>query len=162
MDVTSRRISLTAWGRLYGFNKATTSRLHHAGKLPPEFQIEQLPNGRYYVVVPPENDGRLVVYARVSSADQKEDLDRQVGRVVEWVTQQGLRPDDVVKEIGSGLNRFRLEWQPPSFAASGGRPHGEYHRGGAPGAPLPLRIPVCGSCFGWTRGSHSGDGGWRT
>ena len=108
MDVTSRRISLTAWGRLYGFNKATTSRLHHAGKLPPELQIEQLPNGRYYVVVPPENDGRLVVYARVSSADQKEDLDRQVGRVVEWVTQQGLRPDDVVKEIGSGLNGNRL------------------------------------------------------
>ena len=108
MDVTSRRISLTAWGRLYGFNKATTSRLHHAGKLPPELQIEQLPNGRYYVVVPAQNDGRLVVYARVSSADQKEDLDRQVGRVVEWVTQQGLRPDDVVKEIGSGLNGNRL------------------------------------------------------
>ena len=108
MDVISRRISLTAWGRLYGFNKATTSRLHRDGKLPPELPIEQLPNGRYYVVVPAQNDGRLVVYARVSSADQKEDLDRQVGRIVEWVTQQGLRPDDVVKEIGSGLNGNRL------------------------------------------------------
>ena len=31
-----------------GFDQATTSRLHHAGKLPPELQIEQLPNGRYY------------------------------------------------------------------------------------------------------------------
>ena len=107
MDVVSRRISLTAWGRLYGFDKATTSRLHHTGKLPPELQIEQLPNGRYYVVVPPENDGRCVVYARVSSIDQKEDLDRQVGRVVEWATQQGYRPDEVVKEIGSGLNGNR-------------------------------------------------------
>ena len=47
------------------------------------------------------------VYARVSSADQKEDLDRQVGRVVEWATQQGYRPDEVVKEIGSGLNGSR-------------------------------------------------------
>ena len=92
MDVISRRISLTAWGRLYGFDKATTSRMHHAGRLPAELQVEQLPNGRYYVVVPPENGGRLVVYARVSSADQKEDLDRQVGRVVEWATQQGYRP----------------------------------------------------------------------
>ena len=27
MDVISKRINLTAWGRLYGFNKATTSRL---------------------------------------------------------------------------------------------------------------------------------------
>ena len=107
MDVVSRRISLTAWGRLYGFDKATTARMHHAGKLPPELQIEQLPNRRYYVVVPAENDGRCVVYARVSSADQKEDLDRQVGRVVEWATQQGYRPDEVVKEIGSGLKGNR-------------------------------------------------------
>ncbi len=107
MDVVNRRISLTAWGRLYGFDKATTSRLHHTGKLPSELQIERLPTGRYYVVVPPEQDGRCVVYARVSSGDQKEDLDRQVGRVVEWATQQGCRPDEVVKEIGSGLNGHR-------------------------------------------------------
>ena len=52
MDVVSRCISLTAWGRLYGFDKASTARSHHAGKLPLEFQIEQPPNGRYYVVVP--------------------------------------------------------------------------------------------------------------
>ncbi len=107
MDVVSRRISPTAWGRLYGFDKATTARMHHAGKLPPELQMEHLPNGRYYVVVPPEQDGRCVMYARVSSGDQKEDLDRQVGRVVEWATQQGYRPDEVVKEIGSGLNGNR-------------------------------------------------------
>ena len=91
----------------HGFDQATTSRLHHAGKLPPELQIEQLPNGRYYVVVPPENDGRCVVYARVSSGDQKEDLERQVGRVVEWATQQGYQPHEVVKEVGSGLNGNR-------------------------------------------------------
>ena len=107
IDVISRRISLTAWGRLYGFDKATTSRLHRDGKLPPELQVETLPTGRHYVFVPPDNDGRCVVYARVSSADQKQDLDRQVGRVVEWATQQGLRPDEVVKEIGSGLNGNR-------------------------------------------------------
>ena len=33
MEVISKRISLTAWGRLYGFNKATTSRLHRQGKV---------------------------------------------------------------------------------------------------------------------------------
>ncbi len=108
MDVISRHISLTAWGRLYGFDKATTSRLHLAGKLPPELQIERLPSGRYYVVVPPESEGRCVVYARVSSGDQKEDLDRPVGRVVEWATRHGHRPDEIVKEIGSGLNGNQL------------------------------------------------------
>lgn len=107
MDVTSRRISLTAWGRLYGFDKSTTSRLHLTGKLPPELRVEQFPNRRYYVVVPPESDGRCVVYARVSSNDQKDDLDRQVGRVVEWAIQQGHRPGEVVREIGFGLNGTR-------------------------------------------------------
>ena len=75
--------------------------------MPPELQVETLPTGRHYVIVPPDNDGRCVVYARVSSADQKDDLDRQVGRVVEWATQQGCRPDEVVKETGSGLNGNR-------------------------------------------------------
>ena len=109
MDVTSRRISLTAWGRLYGFDKATTSRLHRQGKLPPDLKIERFPTGRYYVVVPPETDSRCVLYARVSSNDQREDLDRQAGRLVEWATRQGYRPDEVVKEIGSGLNGNRRQ-----------------------------------------------------
>ena len=79
-------------------------------------------------MVPPGNDARCVVYARVSSGDQREDLGRQVGRVVEWATQQGYRPDgrqvgrvvewatqqgyrpdEVVKEIGSGLNGNRRQ-----------------------------------------------------
>ena len=105
----SRRISLTARGRLYGFDKATTSRLHRDGKLPPDLNIEQLPNGRYYVVAPPRYDARCVVYARVSSGDQREDLDRQAGRVVDWGTRHGYRPDEVVKEIGSGLNGNRRQ-----------------------------------------------------
>ena len=83
MDVISKRISLTAWGRLYGFDKATTARLHKQGRLAPELQVETLPTGRHFVIVPPDNMGRCVVYARVSSADQRDDLDRQVGRVVE-------------------------------------------------------------------------------
>ena len=109
MDVTSKRISLTAWGRLYGFNKATTSRLHRQGKLPPELEIERLPNGRYYVVVPPGSGSRCVLYARVSSADQRDDLDRQAGRLAEWATQHDYRPDEVVKEVGSGLNGNRRQ-----------------------------------------------------
>lgn len=107
MDVTSRRISLTAWGRLYGFNKATTSRLHRDGKLPAGLEIEQLPNGRYYVIVPDEPPAGCVLYARVSSADQRDDLDRQAGRLAEWATERGLQPTAVVKEVGSGLNGQR-------------------------------------------------------
>ena len=54
--------------------------------------------------------GQTVVYARVSSADQKSDLDRQVARVTEWVTSQGISVDRVVSEVGSALNGHRREF----------------------------------------------------
>ncbi len=48
-----------------------------------------------------------MVYARVSSADRKDDPGRPVGRVAAWATQQGWRPAEVVKAIGSGLHGHR-------------------------------------------------------
>jgi predicted site-specific integrase-resolvase len=45
-----------------------------------------------------------VVYARVSSADQRSDLDRQVARVTAWAAGQGIPVDRVVTEVGSALN----------------------------------------------------------
>ena len=68
MDVVSRRISLTAWGRLYGFDKATTSRMHHAGKLPPELQVEQLPNRRYHRRKKAALEGESGRYSRMLSS----------------------------------------------------------------------------------------------
>jgi hypothetical protein len=51
--------------------------------------------------------GMTAVYARVSSADQRADLDRQMARVTAWATQQGYRIDQVVAEVGSVLNGKR-------------------------------------------------------
>jgi putative resolvase len=51
--------------------------------------------------------GRVVAYCRVSSADQKTDLDRQVARVVTGATARGFVVAEVVTEIGSGLNGER-------------------------------------------------------
>ena len=48
-----------------------------------------------------------MVYARVSWHDQRADLDRQVARVTEWVTGQGVAVAEVVCEVGSGLNGKR-------------------------------------------------------
>jgi predicted site-specific integrase-resolvase len=47
------------------------------------------------------------VYARVSSADQKADLDRQVARVTAWATAEQVPVDKVVTEVGSALNGHR-------------------------------------------------------
>ena len=51
-----------------------------------------------------------VVYARVSSVDQRADLDRQVSRVASWTTSQGISVDKVVTEVGSALNGHRRKF----------------------------------------------------
>ena len=43
--------------------------------------------------------GEVVVYARVSSADQRGDLDRQLARVAAWTTGRKLAVSRVVTEI---------------------------------------------------------------
>ena len=51
--------------------------------------------------------GRVVLYARVSSHDQRSDLDRQVARLTSWATSNGHAVGGVVCEVGSGLNGKR-------------------------------------------------------
>ena len=51
----------------------------------------------------------VAIDARVSSADQRGDLDRQVARLVEHVTTNGMSPTRVVSEVGSGLNGHRTK-----------------------------------------------------
>jgi putative resolvase len=55
----------------------------------------------------PDGAGRVVIYARVSSHDQRADLDRQVARLTAWATGQRLQVGQVVCEVGSGLNGKR-------------------------------------------------------
>jgi putative resolvase len=47
------------------------------------------------------------LYARVSSHDQRADLDRQVARLTGWAAQAGHRVVRVEAEIGSGMNGAR-------------------------------------------------------
>ncbi len=47
------------------------------------------------------------MYARVSSADRKADLDRQIARLVAYASEQGWAVTRAISEIGSGLNGHR-------------------------------------------------------
>jgi putative resolvase len=68
----------------------------------------RLESGTIWVDVAPEDiTGRVVLYARVSSHDQRSDLDRQVGRLTQWATSNGHEIGEVVCEVGSGLNGKR-------------------------------------------------------
>jgi predicted site-specific integrase-resolvase len=51
--------------------------------------------------------GRIALYARVSSADQKSDLNRQVQRLRDYAAARGYQVAKEVTEIASGLNDHR-------------------------------------------------------
>ena len=50
---------------------------------------------------------RAVIYARVSSADQREDLERQINYLTNYATAKGYKVVEVLKDIASGLNTQR-------------------------------------------------------
>jgi putative resolvase len=56
---------------------------------------------------------KLSVYARVSSANQKPDLERQLGRLKNYAAAHGYRVTRMVSEIGSGLIDRRPKFLKP-------------------------------------------------
>jgi putative resolvase len=66
-----------------------------------------MPTGTILVEEPERKNVGAVRYARVSSADQKADLDRQVARLAAFAAERGIGVAKVVAEVGSGLNGHR-------------------------------------------------------
>ncbi|HUH69919.1 MAG TPA: IS607 family transposase [Mycobacterium sp.] len=103
-------MNLAEWAKSQGVARVTAYRWFREGKLPvPARKV----GGLILVDTPTsvaESAGTTVVYARVSSADQKADLDRQVARVTQWATDSGMRVDRIVTEVGSALNGKRKKF----------------------------------------------------
>jgi putative resolvase len=97
-------VKLSHWARKHGISYLTAWRWFKAGKLP--VPARQLPSGTI-LVEEPSPGGRTVLYARVSSADQRADLERQVERLKAFAQAQGWQDFEVVAEIASGLNGKR-------------------------------------------------------
>ena len=58
-----------------------------------------------------EKDTRqIVIYARVSTKNQKEDLQNQVSFLRQFCNARGMIVDQCIKEYGSGLNYNRKKW----------------------------------------------------
>ena len=103
-------MNLAAWAERNGVARVTAYRWFRAGLLPvPARRV-----GRLILVEESVAEsgraGQTAVYARVSSPDQKSDLDRQVARVTVWATGQQIRVDKVVTEVGSALNGRRRKF----------------------------------------------------
>jgi predicted site-specific integrase-resolvase len=99
-------VNLKEWAAREGVGYSTARRWFEEGLLPvPARRV-----GGLILVGEPgaaSAPAAAVVYARVSSADQKPDLDRQVARVTAWATAQNIPVDRVVTEVGSALNGHR-------------------------------------------------------
>ncbi len=103
-------VVLKEWAASQGIAYVTARRWYEAGKLPvPAYRAARL------IVVGEATPAKpaaetVAVYARVWSADQRADLDRQVARVTAWSTGQHLAVSRVVTEVGSALNGRRKKF----------------------------------------------------
>jgi putative resolvase len=102
-------MKLAEWARRNGVHPQTAYRWFREGTMP--VPARRLPSGTIMVeVADTAPQGQVVVYARVSSADQRADLDRQVARVTAWATGQNMVVSRVVTEVGSALNGRRKKF----------------------------------------------------
>lgn len=80
--------------------------MFNSGKLPNAYR---LPTGTIIVqeetVIKKVN--YIVTYARVSSSENKDNLDSQSKRLIDFCNANGWKTDENIKEIGSGLNDSR-------------------------------------------------------
>jgi predicted site-specific integrase-resolvase len=100
--IISLRVKLSEWARKHGISYLTAWRWFKAGKLP--VPARQLPSGTI-LVEEPIREGRTVLYARVSSPDQKADLERQVERLKAFARARGWQDFEVVAEVGTASRR---------------------------------------------------------
>ena len=94
---------------LLGVHRVTVIRWIKQGKIKavrigrefriPESEVKRLLKGKA--------PNTAVIYARVSSSDQKKDLKRQVEYLKEYCLARGYRVIDVLTDIASGLNEKR-------------------------------------------------------
>jgi len=98
-------MKLSPWARRHGVSYKTAWRWFQEGALP--VPAEQLATGTILVHEREVANPEATIDARVSSSDQKGDLDRQVVRVLEATTKQGIPVTQTVTEVGSGLNGHR-------------------------------------------------------
>lgn len=95
---------LRRYAQQMGVSYKTAYRWWKAGKL----DAYQLDTGTIIVRDPVQPVmGGVALYARVSSADQKSDLDRQMQRLRDYAAAHGYAVSKEVSEIASGLNDHR-------------------------------------------------------
>ena len=95
---------------LYGIHRMTLYRWVKEGKI----LYEKLPSGRYDYITHVDKyqdkeskTRKTVIYCRVSTNGQKDNLERQIERVKSFTSSRGFTTDAVYSEVASALNYSR-------------------------------------------------------
>jgi len=99
-------MKLSQFAKQQGISYSTALRWWKAGAI----RGYQAPSGTIIVEaegMPARNEQRVAIYARVSSAEHRENLERQAERLMQYCTVRGYQVVKLVKEVGSGVNDSR-------------------------------------------------------
>lgn len=108
--MNKKYIKLSQWAKDNGFTYQGALRLHKKGMIP---NTKVLETGTILVLaeidtpITTSNTNEYIIYCRVSSSKQKEDLSRQVERMTNFATNNGYIVKKVYSEVGSGMNDNR-------------------------------------------------------
>lgn len=96
-------MKLSDYAKSIGVSYKTAWRMWQRGEL----NAEQLPSGTVIVKVDKPVSRGVVIYARVSSSENKSNLDTQAERLETYCLAKGYQIVRIVKEVGSGVNDNR-------------------------------------------------------
>ena len=102
-------MKLSTYAKQIGISYRTAWNWFKDGKINGAYKTE---SGT--VIVPEEEVGKVeyvIIYARVSSSENKKNLDSQADRLVGYAIARGYQIKEVVKEVGSGVNDNRHKLQ---------------------------------------------------
>jgi putative resolvase len=98
-------MKLSEWARANHIHPKTAYRWWRQGTLP--VPARQVSARTILVEQPQPATGGVGLYARVSSHDQRTDLNRQVARLSHWAAKAGWKVACVETEVASGMNGRR-------------------------------------------------------
>jgi putative resolvase len=126
-------MKLSEWAKSQGINYQTAFLWFKKGQLlVPAYQTA---SGTIIVTAAQYAQGQTAAYVRVSSHNQKSDIERQVARITMWGTENGYAIHQVITEIGSGQN---------GHYEAACRPEVHCDHCGAPGPINEVWFGVCG------------------
>jgi transposon, resolvase len=99
-------IRLSEYATSIGYKYQTVWKKYKAGMIPGAFRNEC---GRVFVKIDENIDlsGKVAIYARVSSSENKTNLEKQAQRLTQYAVMRGYNIVQTVMEIGSGINDKR-------------------------------------------------------